>query len=276
MKAAWLLTVLPIVALASGASAESENTLFRILGLPGSIRPLAHEPRLRANHCNAVRSVVKLAESAGVEQIAELARRAVFEEQWAYLPDRDLWVEIGFDEKATDECTQVATDVVYLSQLVTAFGRVHIYHFHPHRYFAARSTKGEVHPGFVPANALPDDELEAVGFSLPSMGDIVTSIQIAALDEIQVGKIEHYLVSPYGAVTYGPTERGRRLLRNEHGPLSGNFALKFAVLTLAVTSRSNIKKTVRELGDPTITEVIAELCGQLSGRDYELRFRPRR
>lgn len=98
--------------------------------LPVLARPLMVSQTLSTNRQNVTRLFARLEEAEGIAHIRRLLATNV-EEQWAYLPDLLLWIEVGIAEAPA----QVETEIGYLSALLTASGRVHLYHFHPAAYF---------------------------------------------------------------------------------------------------------------------------------------------
>lgn len=221
--------------------------------LPLSSRPLVAEPVLSTNERNATRHFAELAEEEGIDHIQRLLATSAMEEQWAYLPDRQVWIEIGIDEAGP----QVQTDVDYLRQVLASSARVHLYHFHPARYFE---------PGL---NA-------TIALALPSPADVESSVKIAKLQQAlnPQSEVRNYVVSPYGVVEYGPTPLGiSRMLSEATHPRA---TIERDLLTLVAVRRSQFSVT-RMLEDAPATaphDIIADLCAQLSGEFYRTRFAP--
>jgi hypothetical protein len=256
--------------------AFDQTTPLPQVTLPPSARPLARESSFRVNSANAVRAVIVRSESSGVSEIATLALEARLEEAWAYLPDHALWVEIGENERDLGDSAEVEIDSAYLTLLIAAFGGVHIYHFHPRHLFAVGAAADAVNPLSTLATSLAPGALGMIAHALAGPTDVATSVQIAALSTriAPQARVQHFVLSPYGVVSYGLTTQGLRRVGANRGPLRDDFALHVVLSAWIALSADNIAKTVRKLANPTIEDVILSLCAQLSGRDYEVLFQP--
>lgn len=190
----------------------------------------------------------------GIADIGRLLVASATEEQWAYLPERSLWIEIGIDEAGP----QVETDVEFLTQILASAKRVHLYHFHPANLFE---------PGL---NA-------TIALALPSPADVESSIKIAKLQQVLSphSDIRNYVVSPYGVVEYAPTALGRaRMLAEFTHPRA---FVERDLMTLVAVRRSafSVNRMLEGATAADPGDVISELCAQLTSAFYEMRFSPR-
>lgn len=241
----------------SGGSASSAQSRLNVAEVPSflplSTRPLSANAALSINERNATRQFALLAEEDGLDHIQRLLTGSTIEEQWVYLPDHGIWIEIGIDEDGA----QVTTDVEYLRQILKSASRVHLYHFHPAELFE---------PGLNPTLAL----------ALPSPTDVESSIKVAKIQEAINSELDvrNFVVSPYGVVEYGPTPLGRsRMYAEQTHPRAST---ERDLLTLAVVRRSdrNVTRTMESAPAAGALEIIADLCAQLSSEFYEVHFSP--
>src|SRR5688572_30007430 len=93
----------------SGASASDGSSPFPTVRiaipvvLPASDRPFIVRAMLGTNTTNSTRELAALDEDDGIRQILELTASSMLEEQWAYLPDLGLWIEVGLSEEAAEQ-----------------------------------------------------------------------------------------------------------------------------------------------------------------------------
>ena len=270
----YLTLVLAAHALAPHAVRAETPCL--VAELPPSDRPIVEEASLTTNPANLTRKLTRLKEQSGVDQMLDLAGRTMFEEQWAYIPARGLWIEIGSNEFAWGNDSQVELDADYLMALLEVFGHVRVYHFHPAAYFDRPGGAGELPAGTSEASALPAGRLGSIGFALPSPADAEVSLKIALEQGTNKPNVNatFHVVSPYGVASYGSTERGRKRLVAEEGNPRTNPALTILVTLSLRRGEINVTKTVESISDATINEVINVLADQVTTPDYEVQFEP--
>jgi hypothetical protein len=242
--------------------------------MPASDRPLVTRAELGTNSGNTTRDVALLSEAEGVRQILSFTEWSALEEQWAYLPGPGLWVEVGVNEDVGRHGPQVEGDSEYLAHLISAFDRVHLYHFHPQRYFAEGAADATVYALAASVDGLTPDARAAIALALPSPTDVWSSANLAVMHE-QLnpdGEVRNFVVSPYGIIEYQPTEDGRRKLATEFGhPLARTMR---DLTTLAAIRRApfNIERTIGARRGLAVSELISTLCEQVSGPDYTMRY----
>ena len=181
-------------------------------------RPISYLPALRANAANTERYVVNgTCEREGVRQIAEILRHSDFEEMWAFLPRRNgtdgcQWHELGRDEKSGKDSAHLRVDLAYLGKLMAANAELHIYHFHPLKYFECASdpecpqTNARGETGSLDRRWIAD-----LVYSMPSASDVyfMMDTTLRFYQRYQpAGTIKHRVVTPYGVVDYGLTANG--------------------------------------------------------------------
>ncbi|MCP4646610.1 MAG: hypothetical protein GY852_02600, partial [bacterium] len=94
--------------------------------------------RLLVNTAVSCRTVVRQGEGAGIKDLRELTETVGLEEHWVFLPDKDLWIEIGFREKLGS----VEIDHDYLEKIIRGNDKLGVYHLHPKNYLAMMEKKG--------------------------------------------------------------------------------------------------------------------------------------
>ena len=181
-------------------------------------RQILHSAHLLANVSTSERYVVNgVCERQGVRQIARLLKRSEFEEMWAFLPRANAtrgcqWHEIGREEKSEADTAYLRVDMGYLESLMAENAEVHLYHFHPLRYFdcAAHAHCPQEAPDGRTGSFDPRWITDLV-FSMPSPSDIHFMMDVTSRffrRNHGHGTIRHKVVTPYGVVDYGLTEKG--------------------------------------------------------------------
>ena len=214
--------------------AENADTWARVSGSGTRlVRQIEYSPRLRANASNTRRYIARgICERQGLLEISEILKRSDFEEMWAFLPRANdaqdcEWHEIGHDEKSERESANVRVDMDYLEQLMAANTEIHLYHFHPLRYFecAARATCPQV---AVPGQAKSVDLrwITDLVFSMPSPSDVHFMMDVTSRFYTRHqgrGTIKHKVVTPYGLVDYRLTDKGLVKFDSEKHERSGGL-----------------------------------------------------
>jgi len=181
-------------------------------------RQIRHLPQLRANASNTERYVVSgVCEREGVRQMAQILKRAEFEEMWAFLPRAHgtaicEWHEIGREERSASDSASLRVDMAYLEKLMRENAEIHVFHFHPLRYFecAARARC----PRQAPAGRAGTFDRRWIAdlvFSMPSPSDVHFMMDVTSRfyrGRAGGGTIRHKVVTPHGVVDYGLTEQG--------------------------------------------------------------------
>jgi hypothetical protein len=221
--------------------------------LAQSTRPLVFSSELSTNGQNAIRGVVAMAEAEGIDQIRRLLDTSALEEQWVFLPEPQIWIEIGVGE--VDD--RVEVDVDFLERVLGAFDTVHLYHIHPARYFEPGGS-------------------DTLALALPSPSDVESSVKIAKLQQaLSPGsEVRSFVVSPLGVVEYAPTPLGRsRLVAEATHPRA---SVERDLMTMISVRRSvfNVTRTIAAEPEAGSARIIENLCTQLSTEFFNMRFTP--
>lgn len=270
----WSVFLLALCLLASPALAGNARSV-NDARLPLSAIPILEEAALVANSENAVRTLVRADEVVGVSQIRALAGHTDFEEQWAFVPSMGLWIEIGRNESVSELDSEVELDVDYLSEIVSLYRSVTVFHFHPAGFYR-RVWQSELYPSDFPARAIDRGKLQPVGFALPSPNDVISSIELSRLlwAKDPAARVTYSVVSPHGVVTYGPTGPGLKTIAYNWGNPRAADARSIVTRIAIRRMPFNIASTIAALDSPTIGEVIRALCGQASDENYRITFTP--
>ena len=266
--------VLLLLSLMASAAGASERSRLASPQLPASAIPYAQQTTLVANAENSVRTVVPAGKGAGVAQIRTLVGHTNFEDQWVFVPSIDLWIEIGKNESVSELDSEVELDTDYLSQIVSLYHDVEIYHFHPAGFYGRVWQQG-LFPAEFPADALDIGSLQPVGLALPSPNDVVSSIELSRMlyANDPTANISYAVVSPHGVVTYRPTTAGIQRIAYDWGNPRATIARSIVTRTAIRRMPFNIAATIATLERPTIGQVIAVLCAQATDENYQLSFR---
>ena len=92
---------------------------------------------LEINLLNNSRYVVHKNENKGKNDMIELLNYAIYEESWAYLPEKELWIELGNNETLNYNFEEnifesgLSNDMYYLNYLLSTNQKLVLYHIHP-------------------------------------------------------------------------------------------------------------------------------------------------
>jgi hypothetical protein len=181
-------------------------------------RQIKYSLHLLANNSNAERYVVNgVCEPRGVREISKILKRSDFEEMWAFLPrargTQDCqWHEIGREEKSDSDSANVRVDKAYLDELMAENTEIHLYHFHPLRYFeCAAHADCPQRAAARQAGSFDERWITDLVFSMPSPSDVHFMMDVTShfyRRHQGRGTIKHKVVTPYGVVDYGLTDKG--------------------------------------------------------------------
>ncbi len=262
------------MAIMGGQGGATEAALIQ--GLPQSDTPYLQVASLQSNRTNTRREVMQADHATGVLQISALVGRSNFEEQWAFIPSADIWIEIGRGEVLSETDSAVELDFDYLKQIVTVYDAVHIVHFHPAGFYDKGRWAETMFAVGYSAAELVGDEIEMTGLALPSSADVAASVQLVELLLVDNPTLDlrFSVVSPHGQVRYGATPAGTaKIVRNIGNPRM-SYVRELATGSAIRRSPNNIVRTIATMNNPTIGAVIAELCAQSSSDDYRISFEP--
>jgi hypothetical protein len=181
-------------------------------------RQIRHSPHLLANHSNTERYVVTgVCEPRGIREISEILERSNAEEMWAFLPrahgTQDCqWHEIGREEKSGSDSAYVRVDTGYVEMLMAQNTEIHLYHFHPLKYFeCAANADCPQEAAAGQTESLDRRWITDLVFSMPSPSDVHFMMDVTSRFHRRHqgrGTIRHKVVTPYGVVDYGLTDKG--------------------------------------------------------------------
>lgn len=203
------------------------------------VREIGFSPQLRANASNIRRYVVNgVCEREGVGQISGILKHSDFEEMWAFLPRAHdtlqcQWHEIGRDEKSEGDSATLRVDMAYLERLMAANTEIHLYHFHPLKYFECAANAGcprVAAPG--QAESFDRRWITDLVFSMPSPSDVHFMMDATSRFHRRHrgrGTIRHKVVTPYGVVDYGLTDEGFAKFDSERNERSGGLYITWVV-----------------------------------------------
>jgi hypothetical protein len=153
---------------------------------------------------------------------------------------------------------------------------VHIVHFHPAGFYNKGRWGQQMFGLEYDASDLTDEEASVIGLALPSPADVAASVQLIELlgADNPALDLRFSVISPHGQVRYGAGRSGQaRIVLNIGNPRI-SFVRELATASAIRRSVTNITRTIGAMDEPTIAQVIAELCAQSSGDDYQLSFEP--
>jgi hypothetical protein len=237
------------------------------------VRPISYSPQLRANAINAERYVVDgVCEHDGVRQMARLLRRSDLEEMWAFLPHAGgsgecQWHEIGREEKSEADRARLRVDMDYLNKLMAANTELHIYHFHPLKYFECAS-HADCSGAASPADAGTFDRrwITDLVFSMPSPSDVHFMMDVTARFHRRyqrMGTIRHKVVTPYGVVNYGLTDAGLAKFEEERFGRSEGLYISWVAASRLADDR--VEEVIKE-GPGSIMAAVRRLAQSLNSQ----------
>lgn len=177
------------------------TSVIRICGSspqPSPNIPIKYMNRLCVNTSVSYRTAAQKDEQAGTRDLCDLTRSAWLEEHWVFLPEKDLWLEIGWGEKEGS----VKIDQDYLETIIRENADLAIYHIHPRNYLRSKERKSY--------------KISETWLTLPSLEDVAFMIYYSSIfnREHPRGKISWNISSPLGVTGYALTEEGMNHYRN--------------------------------------------------------------
>ncbi len=200
--------------------------------------PKKYVDKLVVNRSEDFRTRAYMSESEGVEQIRSLVNSSLYEEAWAYLPKKKLWIEVGRKEDYTLEMRNVREnefkpyfissaeiDHQCLSKILTENSHVVLYHFHPksnvelEELIAQFEKERGEHRDVNQLKEITDQWNYNADLlrDIPSEGDIEQMINTSnAFYEVKPrGKLDFKICTPKGVVSYHLTSKGISLYRTK-------------------------------------------------------------
>jgi len=153
----------------------------------------------------------------GIEDLKKIARTEALEEVYVFFPKKNLWVELGFDEKFVEYEEGIVSNVTfnlgYLEKLVNNYGSAVVFHTHPDRALEkkeekieSRIQKKEERKNYIGLfnSILKQEEVEISLEAIPSLTDLNVLNRILNNHKI-LRKNEYGIVSPNHVTMYSLT-----------------------------------------------------------------------
>jgi hypothetical protein len=166
-------------------------------------RPVTRLENLIVNTSDDRRYEVQKSEEEGIQDIRKLVKSSDLEESWIYLPEKELWVETGINEKRVEsdhlEGIYVFLDIDLCRKLTKENDNLIFYHFHPYEIELLYEKEEEFKPFLIARN------------SIPSSGDLSHMAMVSLVfNRVNPdGKINFKVCSSEGIAEYSLTERGK-------------------------------------------------------------------
>lgn len=175
--------------------------------------PLHPASKLTVNTDHSFRLNISQSEREGLQDLRKLAQEADREEAYAFIPEEERWVEIGYNESAiefeVDPNGEISgrVTVAYdplLEDLLKRYQSLAVYHFHPHLFAENLTALLKEHP---PKEGTLEDAIafELDNQVLPSPIDLYSMIRQSAKYYNQYhpeGSIAFHVVSVDGVTRY--------------------------------------------------------------------------
>ena len=128
-----------------------------------------------------------------LKNLRDLCMKASLEEHWVFLPDKNLWLEISYDE--TPGSAEI--DLDFFKDLIKNNENLAIYHIHLKKYLKMLKEKGY-------------KEISESWLVVPSFEDIALMVYFTShfYEYHPKGKISWNICSPLGLTEYCLTEKG--------------------------------------------------------------------
>jgi hypothetical protein len=241
-----------------------------------SERPVKSVDSLVVNTSKEFRTVAKKSEEAGIEDMRKLSGISSLEESWAYLPKDSTFIEIGVDEKSSDNANpHMMVDIPYLEKLLKMYDDMTIYHFHP--VISKKLIDGEVNKWKKQGYSYTNDEVEfrmSIAKSTPSgpdLGFMVVTSEFFYLHGTTSPKasIKERICSKYGVAEFSLTEEGREYFKDK------NFSqCMFDGQLSHASAYVSFSKQRDKSAQPDLISEIKRFCRLLSNEDIKVEFTP--
>ncbi len=184
--------------------------------------------KLIVNSKNNYKTVIYKNEDEGVSEMRELVESSQTEESWAYLPRKEEWIEVGYNEESEKKekdsyITKTKLDVQLLDTLMDENDNMILYHFHPPSYHLLED---EIRNREKEELTMSEKEIEKVRTGIlikstyPSRSDLMNMIGNSTefYERNPEGKISFKICSHYGVTEYHMTDEGLKYLYADNTP----------------------------------------------------------
>lgn len=228
-------------------------------------------PNLYVNERILLRTYANKTEQEGVRDIIKLVYTSKHEEAWAYLPEKEKWIELGFSSKINyydGFLILLSLNEATVSRLVKENNNMIIYHFHPTNidltidYMQSKN----IVPNFSNLEKIVNLYLRGPEIAaIPSYPDMAQMFK-KSRDFYKTnpeGEMIHKIVSSYGVTSYYLTEQGKIFFSdkcdfncNQNAYSYGKSLKNSFFLDLEIPSYEKIRK----------------LCNFLSSQNFNIEF----
>jgi hypothetical protein len=241
-----------------------------------------HASKLLVNTNDSVRFLVNETEEAGLEDLRQQVVSSELEEAHAYLPDRELWVEIGTEQTLdifNDISNSCRLDQNLLDRLYSENERVILYHFHPSVISLFKSMKSaepdkvrnwDAKEGSFAKESYNSRFYDRLALhAVPSIADVIAFVcQARKFRELKPGsKLENKICSYYGITEIRITDEGEKFFFSAPIMVSLPYAQN-------VMLRPDKNKSPEVYNDETALRRAAELVGNLNDKLISFSFKP--
>lgn len=167
-----------------------------------SAEPLRFVKNLGISSYDKNRVAVKKSEKDAISDLDRLVHSTVFEGLYAFLPGRNLWLDVSKSRNVTytsdgDRKTVVGFDMQYLGELMKRYSHMAIWHTHPSQIAGA--------PGPVCSKK------DVYGF-LPSADDLASKVDVSLFFRSYQphGMLDFRVRSAWGTACYSLTDAGEK------------------------------------------------------------------
>ncbi len=183
---------------------------------------------LVVNNKNNFQTVIYENEALGILEMRGLLTNSQTEEAWAYLPNIEKWIEVGYNEESARKLkksyvTKTKLNVPLLNILMNENDDIILYHFHPPSYHLLEDEVKERIKQELPMS-YNEIERERVGILIkstyPSRSDLLSMIGNSTefYERNPEGKITFKICSHYGITEYHLTDEGLIYLYADNSP----------------------------------------------------------
>ncbi len=229
---------------------------------------------LETNLLNNARFIVHKNEKEGIKDMVELLNHAIYEECWIYLPEKELWVEIGKNEKVKYDIEKNIFEsgfeqyLEYLDYLFVTNKKLVYYHIHPNPLNLQKilidlnSTQGKEY--------IEQNRKKLSLIWVPSVNDIynfkyLSSKFYAKNNKDGILEDEHSLVFRIVS-TYGNSQ----MTFKEKARKDNNYL--YNILTGKLETQESLDNYIKELIEKDEPNIEERICNHLSDQYFKFEF----
>jgi len=231
---------------------------------------------LEINLLNNVRFIVHKTEKGGRKDMVELLNHAIYEEGWVYLSEKELWIEIGKNERVKCDTEKYIfesgfeQDLEYLDYLFVTNKKLVHYHIHPNPLNLQKilidlnSTQGKEH--------IEQNRKKLSLIWVPSVDDLynfgyLSSKFYAKNNKDGILEDEYSLafriISNYGMCQMTFKEKARK---------DNNYL--YNILNEKLETQESLDNYIKELIEKDEPNIEERICNHLSDQYFKFEFIP--